>query len=449
VSFEEEDDGLPEWEAYADGSGAPEAGRELPQELLNEIRQNRAGIPAEPGLKAWGKGHVYAGTGDKSHIAYLNEYLESRSGRANSADRRRIRAFRAFQAREGSTAAINTYDNQVLTWGTGWGGLGLLGKVMQRAVANPAVRELFRSSGLRYRGKNVYDVVDLEARLVVTGTREALEAIRRSVPLLHVLIHAARSPETRDAVTDAQLMTFFESAANIPKSESVSTQALFNLIAHLKHWAPAYVMSFKDLPGVLEWAVPKAGVATPSAERDRQLVVLVGQYFYGAPRHLKLSWIPDWKQFQLYWRHMRDDGLDCLNEPFIQASGPPANNPFTAAPAAEPTEPRKPSQPSQSQRRPQTSVLKTAPLAGQAELERIAGGKGALRKGSKGAAVKTVQEALMALKYTMPGGADGIFGNGLENAVEAFQKDKRLSADGIVGPGTLKALDAALGAVTR
>jgi peptidoglycan hydrolase-like protein with peptidoglycan-binding domain len=91
-------------------------------------------------------------------------------------------------------------------------------------------------------------------------------------------------------------------------------------------------------------------------------------------------------------------------------------------------------------------VLKNAPLAGQAELERIAGGKGALRKGSKGAGVKTVQEALMALKYNVPGGADGIFGNGLEGAVEAFQKNKRLAADGIVGPGTLKALDAALAA---
>lgn len=37
-------------------------------------------------------------------------------------------------------------------------------------------------------------------------------------------------------------------------------------------------------------------------------------------------------------------------------------------------------------------------------------------------------------------GADGVFGSGTHNAVIAFQKAKRLTVDGIVGPKTWAAL---------
>jgi peptidoglycan hydrolase-like protein with peptidoglycan-binding domain len=50
------------------------------------------------------------------------------------------------------------------------------------------------------------------------------------------------------------------------------------------------------------------------------------------------------------------------------------------------------------------------------------------------------------LAEIVPGGADGAFGPGLERTVKAFQEANGLAADGIVGPGTLKAIDARLGA---
>ncbi len=65
--------------------------------------------------------------------------------------------------------------------------------------------------------------------------------------------------------------------------------------------------------------------------------------------------------------------------------------------------------------------------------------------GSKGAGVKAAQEALMKLGIEVPGGADGSFGKGLVGAVKAFQEAHKLADDGILGPGTLKAIDAALG----
>lgn len=58
-----------------------------------------------------------------------------------------------------------------------------------------------------------------------------------------------------------------------------------------------------------------------------------------------------------------------------------------------------------------------------------------LRKGSRGSTVKRLQEGLGL-------SADGIFGAGTEKAVKAFQDLHGLDADGFAGPETLAMLDA-------
>ncbi len=419
------------WEDFAADAKTEQKGQILPDELIAAIAQCRAQIPTEPDLKPWGKGHIYFGTQDKPHIAYVRNYLSEKSEAASPGDRRKILAFMAFQSREGSTAAINSYDNQIVTWGTGWGGLGAMGKVVEYAVSVPAVRDVFTRAGVRYRAQNIYDVVDLESKKVITGKKEALEIMRHSLPLLYMLIHASRDLATRNAVTDAQLRTFMNGSANISRSEEIATQALFNLIAHLKHWAPGYVT------GALEWAVPQAGEGPPSPERDRRLAVLVGRYFYGKARAFK--WIPDWKQFKMYWDHMKKDGLDCLSDPFITASAPPEDDPFATHPATPSTA----QAPSTATAAP-IEALGDPLLKGQPELDAVLAGGGAIRKGSKGKGVQAIQLALIALGYEVRGGADGSFGGGMEQAVKAFQEKQKLGADGIVGRGTLRALDAAL-----
>lgn len=60
-----------------------------------------------------------------------------------------------------------------------------------------------------------------------------------------------------------------------------------------------------------------------------------------------------------------------------------------------------------------------------------------LRKGRKGAQVKTVQRILKALGYSVGGaGVDGDFGKNTEKAVKAFQADRGIASDGIVGMNT-------------
>ena len=56
-----------------------------------------------------------------------------------------------------------------------------------------------------------------------------------------------------------------------------------------------------------------------------------------------------------------------------------------------------------------------------------------LKKGSKGSNVKELQEALGL-------SADGIFGAGTEKAVKQFQETNGLSIDGLVGTKTWEAI---------
>ena len=62
----------------------------------------------------------------------------------------KIEAFRAFLSREGTTAALNTYDNQLVTWGVGFAGFGLLGEVMNALADAPPVVTFFHEVGLDY-----------------------------------------------------------------------------------------------------------------------------------------------------------------------------------------------------------------------------------------------------------------------------------------------------------
>ena len=66
-----------------------------------------------------------------------------------------------------------------------------------------------------------------------------------------------------------------------------------------------------------------------------------------------------------------------------------------------------------------------------------------LKKGDQGEEVKTIQENLTRLGFSL-GRIDGDFGEKSERAVVRFQEEMGLYADGIVGPDTQSAIDQAL-----
>src|SRR5689334_502737 len=65
-----------------------------------------------------------------------------------------------------------------------------------------------------------------------------------------------------------------------------------------------------------------------------------------------------------------------------------------------------------------------------------------LKQGSSGPDVLDLQQKLKDLGFD-PNGVDGKFGPGTRAAVVAFQQSKGLQADGIAGPATMAALQAA------
>jgi len=76
-------------------------------------------------------------------------------------------------------------------------------------------------------------------------------------------------------------------------------------------------------------------------------------------------------------------------------------------------------------------------------VDQVRGQGQLLRQGSRGPAVEGLQRSLSSLGFTLR--ADGDFGPLTAGQVRAFQRSKGLSADGVVGPQTLRALEQAMG----
>jgi len=94
-------------------------------------------------------------------------------------------------------------------------------------------------------------------------------------------------------------------------------------------------------------------------------------------------------------------------------------------------------------RPPANGSLMSPRFADDPILQAIARNERLLRKGEKGQAVEKIQQALMDLGFPLPRfGADGDFGNETMSAVRNYQSANGLIADGIVGPITIKSLDA-------
>lgn len=69
-----------------------------------------------------------------------------------------------------------------------------------------------------------------------------------------------------------------------------------------------------------------------------------------------------------------------------------------------------------------------------------------LTQGNQGKAVKKLQQRLVNAGIDVPGGVDGVFGQGTQRAVKAFQTKKGYSPTGVVNAATAAALEAVSGA---
>lgn len=94
--------------------------------------------------------------------------------------------------------------------------------------------------------------------------------------------------------------------------------------------------------------------------------------------------------------------------------------------------------------------LKSPRFANDPRLQRAAENNPPMGWGESGEPVRKVQQALIDLGFPLPlstrrtGSPDGVFGKETYNAVLAFQRRERFSADGVVGKDTLGRMDTLL-----
>ena len=114
----------------------------------------------------------------------------------------------------------------------------------------------------------------------------------------------------------------------------------------------------------------------------------------------------------------------------------------TPAPAATPTPAPSASDSSSGNQSASSFGSSSASSAGQ-ETSSLFGTYAVISYGSKGDRVKSLQQALITLGF-LKGTPDGVFGSKTKKAVKAFQKSKKLTADGVAGKKTLAAIQSAL-----
>jgi hypothetical protein len=93
---------------------------------------------------------------------------------------------------------------------------------------------------------------------------------------------------------------------------------------------------------------------------------------------------------------------------------------------------------------PSTTKQTTTPTTTAARAPRSLAPTSTLKPGDNGAQVKRLQRDLAQLGYA-PGSVDGDYGPSTVAAVKRFQQASKLTADGVLGPATLKALRRASG----
>jgi hypothetical protein len=274
------------WESFIDVHG------DLPATLLQEIRNARRAYPPRKIIfqpyktnrnPAIHRGYTQSRNDGGAHQKWSIAWVDHRVLRGATGLRKLAgEGFKKLFEREGSTADLNMYDNQIVTWGTGFGGMGSLQSVLER-LEPTRVGQILRDCGLRWdRKRKRYHIVDLRtSRVVSSGARGSeekrhrppLESMRQQDDFLYVLIGLSLAPATREIVIQAMWDQYLAMAASFRGAEHIYTQALFNFISHMHLWLP------KPAQGGALWAYHKIGPGAPSENRDRQLAVYFARYF--------------------------------------------------------------------------------------------------------------------------------------------------------------------------
>jgi hypothetical protein len=166
-------------------------------------------------------------------------------GKVAEADKPRLEAINKViweeLGHEGSVSSINTYDNAVLTWGTGWAAPGRLPALMARLPQT--VKDRLLDVGLAYQGG--WLALDTDKREVLKGG-DALQYARFNTRLLSAM-YAMGFDKDVQGLVDAQSLVMFDEFDAMPKEIRDLDDRLIMVIVHCCWWGGMTMAKAKSL----------------------------------------------------------------------------------------------------------------------------------------------------------------------------------------------------------
>jgi hypothetical protein len=206
--------------------------------VFEEIKANRAALPeyaiALVGYHGWkGMAMGESGAGEKLTPTELR-------GQSNDAATKAKKAAYKEIGHEGTVDGINTYDDQIVTWGKGFSAKsGSMNEVLEIMFkSDPEAKHVLLRAGIDVDAKT-WRVVNEETGMIETGN-DALRLMQFDTKLLSVFVTLGRAPEHQQHALDAQWSAMEKGAAKVPEYAYDWPESSIALAAHLAHWSPAF-----------------------------------------------------------------------------------------------------------------------------------------------------------------------------------------------------------------
>lgn len=141
---------------------------------------------------------------------------------------------------EGSSASINAYDSQMVTWGRGLGAAtGGLNPAMNELFKDQEIVTTFKQVGVSFEN-NKWLAINTVTGAVEEG-RNALAIMQTDPHILAAMIEIGENAKFKQAVADAQWKAIKEhGTAKVPDYALDWDKEVIQLVAHITHWGPAY-----------------------------------------------------------------------------------------------------------------------------------------------------------------------------------------------------------------
>ncbi len=307
----------------------------VPDDVLEKIKRNRARWPLKKislvtkGKYAGAKHYNY-GPPD-SHGKWAREYIKTEKvDKATGLQDKHIaqvfvEMMKSEKGSEGQPASFQTYDNQIVTWGVGFGGMGDGVHIFDQLNTDSKMQRLLDDLGVQYFGGR-YHVVHLGDKKVVSSkeiTKEVhgkgkhagevkikhvgwshgppLEAWRDQMDAMSAIISISEDTSYRVQIIEAQWRVYLANSSTWSGQDKIFSLSLYYLITHSQHWLPA--LAKRGFHVDQEWQA--IGASTPSYDTDKKLAQRLLNGFLGIGKGM---WADDkpklWKEVH---RRVNDD----------------------------------------------------------------------------------------------------------------------------------------------